>query len=94
MSSQTSVSSQSSGVSSRDSLDLSRLDQLFHGLAARDRETGTVEVHDNDITYTVWITYAEIYNENIYDLLQKVTSTTSLVLSSELSVNLLDEIIY
>ena len=75
VSSQSSQSSQSSvlsSISSRDSLDLSRLEQLFPGLSARDKETATVEVHDANITYTVWISFAEIYNENIYDLLQKV----------------------
>ncbi len=31
-----------------------------------------MELHDDGITYTVWISFAEIYNENIYDLFQKV----------------------
>jgi len=75
VSSQSSQSSQSSvlsSISSRDSLDLSRLEQMFPGLSSRDKETATVDVHDANITYTIWISFAEIYNENIYDLLQKV----------------------
>ncbi len=31
-----------------------------------------MDLHDDGITYTVWISFAEIYNENIYDLFQKV----------------------
>ena len=33
---------------------------------------GFVEISDTDITYTMWISFAEIYNENIYDLLKKI----------------------
>ena len=62
----------SSGVS-KDLLDLHKLDKMFPGLATRDRESAKVEVADDNITYTVWVSFIEIYNENIYDLLQKVS---------------------
>jgi hypothetical protein len=38
----------------------------------RTRGGEKLELHDDGITYTVWISFAEIYNENIYDLFQKV----------------------
>eukprot|EP00092_Neocalanus_flemingeri_P032334 GFUD01035153.1.p1 GENE.GFUD01035153.1~~GFUD01035153.1.p1 ORF type:complete len:1912 (+),score=653.09 GFUD01035153.1:74-5809(+) len=55
-----------------DVLDLSQLGNLFPGLQGRDRESTKLEVRDTNITYTVWISFAEIYNENIHDLLRKV----------------------
>jgi len=55
-----------------DVLDLSQLGNLFPGLQGRDRESTKLEVRDSNITYTVWVSFAEIYNENIHDLLRKV----------------------
>jgi len=62
----------SSVYTTGEGLDLSQLGSLFPGLQSRDRESTKLEVKDNHITYTVWISFAEIYNENIYDLLRKV----------------------
>jgi len=44
----------------------------FPGLQGRDREDTKLEVKDSNITYSVWVSFAEIYNENIHDLLKKV----------------------
>jgi hypothetical protein len=69
-----------------ESLDLTRLASLFPALLARDREVATIEVqrlqlesfltfsqiHHSNISYSVWISFAEIYNENIHDLFRKV----------------------
>jgi hypothetical protein len=46
--------------------------QLFSLYELRTRGGEKLELHDDGITYTVWISFAEIYNENIYDLFQKV----------------------
>merc|ERR1719228_555123 len=60
-------------LSSSDALlDLGRLSQLFPGLATRDRDDTKLEIRHSDISYSVWISFAEIYNENIHDLLRKV----------------------
>ena len=53
-------------------MDFQKLDDLFPGLTTRDKDSSTVDVHDDNIIYSIWISYAEIYNENVYDLLQKV----------------------
>jgi kinesin family protein 20 len=71
-----------------DPLDLTRLASLFPGLPGRDREGTTIEVprlhltliafpqiHHSNISYSVWISFAEIYNENIHDLFQKVPAS-------------------
>jgi hypothetical protein len=47
------------------------LDDFFSS-ELRTRGGEKLELHDDGITYTVWISFAEIYNENIYDLFQKV----------------------
>lgn len=62
----------SSVFTDRDVLDFSQLGNLFPGLQGRDRESTKLEVRDSNITYTVWVSFAEIYNENIHDLLRKV----------------------
>ena len=58
-----------------DSLDVTRLRSLFPGLADRDREEDRIEISHENINYSVWVCFAEIYNEDIQDLLQKVTVT-------------------
>jgi hypothetical protein len=45
---------------------------IFCHSECRTRGGEKLELHDDGITYTVWISFAEIYNENIYDLFQKV----------------------
>ena len=32
-------------------------------------------MRDDNITYTVWVSYCEIYQDNCYDLLKKVPDT-------------------
>ena len=60
-------------LSSSDALlDLGRLSQLFPGLATRDRDDTKLEIRHSNISYSVWISFAEIYNENIHDLFRKV----------------------
>ena len=73
---------QISGISdlSEDSLnatDVTKMSQecitnLFPDLMQRSREELRIDLKNDDINYAVWISFAEIYNENIYDLLQKV----------------------
>ena len=58
-----------------DSLDVSRLISLLSGLADRDREEERIEISQENINYSIWVSFAEIYNEDIQDLLQKVTVT-------------------
>ncbi len=48
------------------------LTALFPDLAGRAREDAKVELNHAEINYAVWISFAEIYNENIYDLLEKM----------------------
>ena len=45
---------------------------LFPDLANRTREDSKVSIKHDDINYAVWISFAEIYNENIHDLLEKM----------------------
>ena len=60
-------------LSSSDTLlDLARLCQLFPGLASRDKDTTKLDIRHSNILYSVWISFAEIYNENIHDLFRKV----------------------
>ena len=53
-------------------LDLARLSQLFPGLASRDKDATKLDIRHSNILYSVWISFAEIYNENIHDLFRKV----------------------
>jgi hypothetical protein len=45
-----------------------------------------LDLHDDGITYTVWISFAEIYNENIYDLFQKVPEVGGRAVDSNLLI--------
>ena len=31
-----------------------------------------LDVGDSEMFYTVWVSFAEIYNENVYDLFDKI----------------------
>ena len=48
------------------------LTAMFPEVATRGREGATVDLSHSDINYAVWISFAEIYNENIYDLLERL----------------------
>ena len=50
---------------------------LSMGFGIRTRCGEKLDLHDEGITYTVWISFAEIYNENLYDLFQKVPEVGS-----------------
>ena len=46
---------------------------MFEAAREREREESTVSVDSQgDIRYSVWISYAELYNEMIYDLLEPI----------------------
>ncbi len=45
---------------------------LFPDLTERVREPAVVPIKNDDINYAVWISFAEIYNENIYDMLERM----------------------
>ena len=62
----------SSAAGEQQQLDLALLSALFPGLQNRDRETTKLSVRDDNITYSVWVSFFEIYNENVSDLLRKV----------------------
>eukprot|EP00095_Tigriopus_kingsejongensis_P010559 maker-scaffold421_size176100-snap-gene-0.31 protein:Tk10559 transcript:maker-scaffold421_size176100-snap-gene-0.31-mRNA-1 annotation:"golgin subfamily a member 4-like" len=77
-------SSKMSGISqlSEDSLnaDLTNvssqsLASMFPFLANRHRDESKVELKQSDIKYAMWISFAEIYNENVHDLLEKIPAT-------------------
>ncbi|KAJ8320609.1 hypothetical protein KUTeg_002196 [Tegillarca granosa] len=69
----TTSSSESSNIScldktSKDSLDT---DELFSALENRIREETAVNVEDQgQIKFLIWVSFAEIYNEQIFDLLE------------------------
>ena len=52
-------------------LDMALMPTLFPGLQTRDREKTTISVRDNNITYSVWVSFFEIYGDNVSDLLCK-----------------------
>ena len=54
-------------------LDLANLLNVFPGLATRDKETTSLDIKDDHISYSVWVSFVEIYNENCHDLLVKVS---------------------
>ena len=69
----------SSELSWLDSADVTNMSQqslttMFPRLAGRVREETAVDIkgHSADIRYAIWISFAEIYNEAIYDLLEKM----------------------
>ena len=45
---------------------------MFPRLADRVRDETLVDIKHHEIKYAVWISFAEIYNESIYDLLEKM----------------------
>ena len=45
---------------------------MFPRLANRVRDETSVDIKHHEIKYAVWISFAEIYNESIYDLLEKM----------------------
>jgi hypothetical protein len=45
---------------------------VFFASEYRTRGGEKLDLHDDRTTYTVWISFAEMYNENIYDLFQRV----------------------
>ena len=54
-------------------LDKSAIDQLFKEAAERVREDAAVNVtSQGQINFSVWVTFVEIYNEYIYDLLEPI----------------------
>lgn len=77
--------SKMSGVSqlsedSQNLADLTNLSQqslatMFPFLANRHREESHVELEQRDIKYALWISFAEIYNENVHDLLEKIPTS-------------------
>ena len=44
---------------------------LDHG-DTRDKETTVLDIKDSDITYSVWVSFCETYQDSCYDLLSKV----------------------
>lgn len=74
MISQASTASTATSASgfSMDSLDISDLHGLFPSLTNRNRNTSKLEVGNSELTYMVWVSFAEIYNENAFDLLEKL----------------------
>ncbi len=45
---------------------------MFPDLESRLSEAAAIPLKHDDINYAVWISFAEIYNENIFDLLEKI----------------------
>jgi len=70
--SSTSSTASSVVTNSGEILDMSQLYTLFPGLQGRDRDSTKLTIKDSNIHYSVWVSFAEIYNENIHDLLTKV----------------------
>ena len=68
-----SAASTGSSVASGFSVDLANLHSLFPSVATRDREEASLDIKDDNINYSVWVSFVEIYNENCHDLLVKVT---------------------
>ena len=75
-------SSKMSGISqfsedSLNSLDMTNMSRdslaaMFPMLTNRVKEDTLVDVKSDDLKYAIWISFAEIYNENIFDLLEKL----------------------
>ena len=55
--------------------DLANLHSLFPSLASRDKEDSKLDIRHADITYSVWVSFCEIYQDCCYDLLKKVPDT-------------------
>ena len=49
---------------------------------SRNRNTSKLEIGNSELTYMVWVSFAEIYNENAYDLLEKLPEVLITVLHS------------
>ena len=49
---------------------------------SRNRNTSKLEIGNSELTYMVWVSFAEIYNENAYDLLEKLPEVLIIVLHS------------
>lgn len=48
-------------------------DRIFEEIETRVREEGIVSVDEQgQVKFSVWVSFAEIYNEQIYDLLEPV----------------------
>ena len=45
---------------------------MFPRLAGRVRDATAIDLKHHEIKHAVWISFAEIYNESIYDLLVKM----------------------
>lgn len=81
-------SSKMSGISqfsddSLNSLDMTNMSRdclaaMFPRLANRVKDETLVDVKHDDIKYAIWISFAEIYNENIFDLLEKIPAAKRL----------------
>ena len=78
-----------SGISSQfsedslNSLDMTNMSRdclaaMFPMLTNRQKDETLVDIKHNDIKYAVWISFAEIYNENIFDLLEKMPAAKRL----------------
>ena len=65
-----SVSSSSLGTGN--GLDLANIVSLFPNLATRDKDVTKLNINDSKITYSVWVSFCEIYQDCCYDLLKKV----------------------
>ena len=70
-----SASTGSSVCSAVGHLDLNNLQHLFPSLSSRDKDITKLNVKDANITYSVWVSFCEIYQDNVYDLLKKVTDS-------------------
>ena len=81
-------SSKMSGISqfsedSLNSLDMTNMSRdclaaMFPMLTNRVKDKTLVDVKHDDIKYAIWISFAEIYNENIFDLLEKIPAAKRL----------------
>ena len=52
---------------------LDSLDEVFSDLESRVREEAAVSVEDQGLMkFSIWVSFAEIYNEQIFDLLEPI----------------------
>ena len=41
-------------------------------LKSRHRDNASIDINERSLHYAIWVSFAEIYNENIYDLFEKM----------------------
>jgi hypothetical protein len=73
----THTSQLSSDASTLESADVTNMSQqslatMFPKLSNRVRDETVIAIKHDEINYAIWISFAEIYNESIYDLLEKI----------------------